>query len=211
MSHTLPPLQTPATRVIYITLLNTSQVSDEEKQTIAWISAKLGEKSWQDALIIFTDAHAVKPARNFASILKQRTDMLRTTIAAQASWDIASSIATVTINAPEDPLTTCQQWLQEHHTPRVASTYLLILTGTREIIALPVTPHDTHEQQQSSTEHILAMIPFSSHCYRAMIGFYLSSVPLAAVGLFVAGILGYEIAMLINMLFWMMIHFLEIV
>src|SRR5579871_3926477 len=89
------PLQAQATRVIYITQLTMSQVSDEEKETIAWISARLGEKSWQDALIIFTDGYAVKPTRKFATILKKRTDMLRIAIAAQAGWDNASTIATM--------------------------------------------------------------------------------------------------------------------
>src|SRR5579883_2500746 len=97
--HTQPatsivPHQAQATRIIYITQLNMSQISGEEKETIAWINARLGEKSWQDALIIFTDAHRVKPSRKFASILKKRTDMLHTEIAIHAGWDIASGIAT---------------------------------------------------------------------------------------------------------------------
>ena len=203
-------LQAQTTREIYVTQFNISHVSDEEKETIAWISTKLGEKSWQDALIIFTDVQSVKPARKLASVLKKRSDMLRTAIATHAGWDIASDIATSTINAPKEPLIASQKWLQESLTLHEACTYLLILRGTREIITLPVTPHDTDEPQ-SSPEQVLTMLPFPTRCYRAFIGFYLSSVLFAAVGLFVDGILGYEIAMLINMLFWMVIHFLDIV
>jgi hypothetical protein len=202
------PLRAQVIRVIYVTQLNTSQVSDEEKETIAWISARLGEKSWQDALIIFTDGHTVKPARKFATILKKRTDMLRIAIAARASWDIASSTTTMTINAPKDPLSVCQRWLQECLPLREACTYLLIQGGTKKIIALPVEPRSS--QQHPCPQQVLDLLPVPRHCARAFVCFYLCIAPVTATGLFVAGILGYEIAMLINMIVWMIISFLDI-
>jgi hypothetical protein len=202
------PLQVQATRVIYVTQLNTSHVSDEEKETIAWISARLGEKSWQDVLIIFTDAHMVKPTRKFASILKKRTDMLRTAIATHAGWDIASGIATRTLSAPDEPLMACQQWLQECLTIREACTYLLILVGTREIVTLPVEPGST--ERHPCPQKVLSMLPVPRHCARAFVCFYFSLVPVSAMGLFVAGIVGYATAMLINMIVWAIISFLDI-
>ncbi|HZR44016.1 MAG TPA: hypothetical protein VFB12_28135 [Ktedonobacteraceae bacterium] len=203
------PLQTQATRIIYVTQLNVFQVSDEEKETLAWISARLGEKSWQDALIIFTDAHRVKPARKFASILKKRTDMLHTAIAIHAGWDIASRIASRTLSAPEEPLVACQQWLQECLTIHEACTYLLILVGTREIVTLLVEPGNTAERSPCP-QKVLSMLPVPRHCARAFVCFYFSLVPVSAMGLFVDGIAGYVVAMLINMIIWATISFLDI-
>lgn len=205
-SIALPQMQ--ATRVIYVTRLNASQVSDEEKETIAWINTRLGEKSWQDALIIFTDAHRVKPTRKFASILKKRTDMLHTTIATHAGWDIASGIATRTLSAPDEPLVACQQWLQECLTIQEACTYLLILVGTREIITLPVEPAGA--ERSPCPQKVLSMLPVPRHCARAFVCFYFSLVPVSAMGLFVDGIVGYAVAMLINMAVWATISFLDI-
>lgn len=202
------PHQAQAIRIIYITQLNAFQISDEEKETIAWINARLGEKSWQDALIIFTDAHRVRPARKFSSILKKRTDMLHTTIATHAGWDIASGIATRTLSAPEEPLTACQQWLQECLTIHEACTYLLILVGTREIVTLPVEPASA--ERSPCPQKVLSMLPVPRHCARAFVCFYFSLVPVSAMGLFVDGIVGYAVAMLINMAVWAIISFLDI-
>src|SRR5690242_10125897 len=122
--------QVQGTRVIYITHLTKQPISDEEKQTLLWITKHLGENAWKDALIIFIDAHTMKPLWNLASVLKQRSDMLRVAIATNVGWDIASSIVTITIDGRENPLVDTQKWL-EKYSP-FASTYHLILAGTQE-------------------------------------------------------------------------------
>src|SRR5206468_12600496 len=116
--------QVQGTRVIYITHLTKQLISDEEKQTLVWISKHLGENAWRDALIVFIDTHMKKPLWNLASVLKKRSDMLRLAIATDVGWDIASSIVTIVIDGRENPLADCQKWVEKYST--LASTYQLI-------------------------------------------------------------------------------------
>ena len=204
----LSPFQAQSTRLIYITQLSGSQISDEEKEMITWINEQIGERSWQGALFIFTDGDTVKPARRLSTVLKKRADMLRVAISEQTDWDIASSTSAITVNAPEDPLTTCREWLEGCLPVYASCTYLLILMGTREVFTLTIEPQSI--EQHPCPQKALDLLPTSHHCTKAFLCFYFCIAPVAAIGLFTAGIVGCEIAILINIIVWMAISFLDI-
>jgi hypothetical protein len=194
--------QVPGTRIIYITPLNIHLISEEEKRTLAWISAQLGEKSWKDAIIIFIHEQRTRRTWNRAAMLKRRSDTLRLAIAAHVGWDIASSVVTIIIDAPENPLTESQRWLKQYSP--FASTYHLIQTGTRKITPLSVTP-------PQPPCHSAQVIPFYPPRYALIfIYFYLSCAPIGTFGMFVAGITGYFIALLLTLLLWMLLTILRV-
>src|SRR3954462_7013422 len=116
-------VQVPGTRIMYITPLHIHPISEEEKRTLAWISTQSGGKAWKDAIIIFNERRT-RRIWNRAAMLKRRSDMLRLVIAAHVGWDIASSIITIIIDAPENPLTDSQRWLKQYSP--FSSTYHLI-------------------------------------------------------------------------------------
>jgi hypothetical protein len=191
------------TRLIYIAHLTNQPISEDEKQTLLWVSTHLGENAWKDGLIIFINAHTLKPIWNLASVLKKRSDMLRLAIATSAGWDIASSIVTIVIDGRENPLTDARKWLEKYTT--LSSAYHLILEGTSEAILLSVVP-----QQQCSPEKTWTVLSIFPCNPKILACFYLLGVPLSAVGLFIGGIVGYEIAILSNILLWIVVSVLRI-
>ncbi len=185
--------QVPGARIIYITSLTIPLISEEERQTLAWISGQLGEKSWQDAIIIFVHERRTKRAWNLAAMQKRRSDMLRLAIAAHVGWDIASSIVTIIIDAPEDPLTDSQRWLKQYSP--FTSTYHLIQTGSRKITPLTVVPADPPCLHSGPAQ----IIPLYPRYAIIFICFYLSCAPIGTLGMFIAGISGYFIALLLTL------------
>lgn len=191
--------QVPGTRIIYITPLHIHPISEEEKRTLAWISAQLGEKSWKDAIIIFSHERRIRRVWNRAAMLKRRSDTLRLAVAAHVGWDIASSIVTIIIDAQENPLTDSQRWLKQYSP--FASTYHLIQNGTREIISLTVTPSQTpYPSEQTRSTPLLPPRYLITFIY-----FYLSSAPISTLGMFIAGISGYLIAFFLTLLIWVLL------
>lgn len=196
--------QVQGTRIIYITHLTNQAITDEEEQqTIAWINTHSGEKAWQDALIVFIDAHRRKPHWNRAAVLKQRSDALRQAIAIHADWDIASSIVTMIIDGHEDPLKDCQGWLERYTTS--PGTYHLILAGTSEMIPHQVVPQPQRRPDKIKT--VLYLFPCNP---RILALFYLLSVPLSVIGLVIGGIVGYGVAIASNIVLWIVISILRI-
>jgi hypothetical protein len=190
--------QVPGTRIIYITPLHIHPISEEEKRTLAWISTQSGGKAWKDAIIIFNERRT-RRIWNRAAMLKRRSDMLRLVIAAHVGWDIASSIITIIIDAPENPLTDSQRWLKQYSP--FSSTYHLIQSGTSEIIPLTVTPSQPpYRSEQTQSMPLLPPRYFITFIY-----FYLSSAPIGTFGMFIAGISGYLIAFFITLLLWMLL------
>jgi hypothetical protein len=197
--------QVPGTRIIYITPLNLHPSSEEEKQTLAWISTQLGEKSWKDAIIIFIHEQRTRRTRNLAPVLKRRSDMLRLAIAAHVGWDVASSIITIIIDASENPLADSQRWLKQY--APFASTYHLIETGTREMTPLTVIP----PQPPCYSGQIQTTPLYLPRYTIIFIYFYLSCAPIGTLGMFVAGISGYLIALILTLLLWMFMAIFRIV
>jgi hypothetical protein len=196
--------QVPGTRIIYITPLHIHPTSEEEKRTLAWISAQLGEKAWKDAIIIFSHERRMRRVWNRAAMLKRRSDTLRLAIAAHVGWDIASSIVTIIIDAQENPLSDSQRWLKQYSP--FASTYHLIQSGAREIIPLTIIPSQPpcpSEQRQSTP-----LLP--PRYFITFIYFYLSSAPISTLGMFIAGISGYLITLFLTLLLWMLLTILRV-
>ncbi|GHO92732.1 hypothetical protein KSF_027800 [Reticulibacter mediterranei] len=195
--------QVPGTRIIYITPLHIHPISEEEKRTLAWITTQLGEKAWKNAIIIFIHERRTRRVWNLAAMLKRRSDILRLAIAAHVGWDIASSIVTIIVNAPENPLTDSQLWLKQYSP--FASTYHLIESGTREMIPLTVTPSQPpcpSEQTQSTP-----LLP--PHYFITFIYFYLSCALIGTFGMFITGISGYLITFILTLLLWMLLTILR--
>jgi predicted GTPase len=98
----------------FVTKLNETRVTGDEKRGIQLISDAFGEKVWQHAIIVFTFAGA-EPAR-YAEALAKRTELIRKQIAKDTSDAIAQSVPSVAVDNLNLTTPDGQEWMGELYT-----------------------------------------------------------------------------------------------
>lgn len=189
------------TRLIYVTLLYEQNVSIDEQNTVQWLTTRLGERSWSHALIVFT--HPYEAPRKFAETLQKRSALLRAEIAKHTGWDIATSITTMALANLNTLALDNLQWLPEHYSPQGAASYLFVTAAYKD--AIPSEPQLTFNLRKipdTISSNTLSDLP---DYMATLAGFYLSSAPVAAAGMLVAGTMGCGVAFIGNAVIWTLI------
>jgi len=96
----------------FVTRLDETRVSSDEKRGIRLISEALGERIWTNSVIIFTFANSVDPQR-YQEALQKRTELIRKEIAKHTSPNIASQIPSLPVENTSKTTSDGKDWLGE--------------------------------------------------------------------------------------------------
>ena len=97
--------------LLFITELDATRVSSDERRGIQMLTEALGASVWENALLVFTRADKVE-AKEFEADLKERTGLLRETIAAYAPLH-AAYIPALAVSNTSEKLPNGKPWLSE--------------------------------------------------------------------------------------------------
>ena len=96
----------------FVTRLDETRVSADEKRGIRLISEALGEKIWTNSVIIFTFVNSVDPSR-FQEALQKRTELIRKEISKHTSPNIAEQIPSLPVENTSKTTSDGKDWLGE--------------------------------------------------------------------------------------------------
>lgn len=96
----------------FVTRLDETRVSSDEKRGIRLISEALGEKIWANSVIIFTFANSVDPSR-FQEALQRRTELIHKEISKHTSPNIAQQIPSLPVENTSKTTSDGKDWLGE--------------------------------------------------------------------------------------------------
>ena len=116
--------------VWFVTRLDETRVSGDEKRGIQMLSKALGPGVWDHAIIVFTFAGKVPPER-FKEALSHRTRLIREEIGKYAGPGVAESIPSVAVDNTQEYTHDGRQWL--------GRLYLQILKRVERKSAQPFT------------------------------------------------------------------------
>ncbi|WP_020655818.1 GTPase [Massilia niastensis] len=97
--------------LLFITELDATRVSSDERRGIQMLTEALGASVWENALLVFTRADKVE-AKEFEADFKERTGLLRETIAAYAPLH-AAYIPALAVSNTSEKLPNGKPWLSE--------------------------------------------------------------------------------------------------
>jgi hypothetical protein len=199
--------------VCLVVQLAKSQVSEDERKAIRRYTRVFGVQSWSYTFIILSYAKGIKPSSNFATLLRERSNELRYEIAKYVGWDIASAVHIVAAQDFKTLMSEYPAWLVEQYSAieqttefsRTASFFFAlpedaVLPGT---LLPPDVSHVNDDVQPQSSPDIDTIglpnyvISLSCIC--------VTSGPLAALGIIIAGPLGCSIALLANLILWVVL------
>jgi len=188
-----------------------SQVSEDERNVIRRYTKAFGMQFWLNTLIVLAYTKNVKPSSNFATILRDRSNGLRSEIAKYVGWDIASEVHIMAAQDLKTIMSEYPAWLVKHYSIIEQTTdfshtaYFFFplpenafLPG---ILRSPGTEH-VNDPLRSPYDASTARLPnyvLSLSCL------CLTSGPFAALGIIIAGPLGCSIALIVNLLLWVAI------
>ncbi|MEW6492749.1 MAG: GTPase [Cyanobacteriota bacterium] len=96
----------------FISRLDETRVTNDEKRGIKLISEALGSKVWERAVIIFTFANN-KDASNYPIALQKRTELIRKEIAKYVEAEIANNVPSVAVDNKSETTPDGEKWLGE--------------------------------------------------------------------------------------------------
>ena len=99
----------------FVTRLDETRVSSDEKRGIKLISEALGSDVWKHAIIIFTFAGKVELAK-FPEAYGKRTELIRNEIAKHTTNKIASDIPSVAVDNGSKTIPDGSEWLGDLYT-----------------------------------------------------------------------------------------------
>jgi predicted GTPase len=99
----------------FVSRLDETRVTSDEKRGIRLISEKFGKKIWEYAVIVFTFANSV-PTSRYQEALDKRTELIRREIANYVGEDVASQIPSVAVDNHNETTPDGKQWLGEFFT-----------------------------------------------------------------------------------------------
>jgi len=99
----------------FVTRLDDSRVSSDEKRGIALITQAFGPKVWTRAVLVFTFAGNVHPER-YAEALQRRAELIRGEVAQHAGEKSAATIPAVAADNQADTTPDGHPWLGELYT-----------------------------------------------------------------------------------------------
>jgi GTPase SAR1 family protein len=130
---------------LYVTRLDETRVTGDEKRGIKVITEALGQKIWKHSVIVFTWANSPKTStpEKYKEVLEKRTNLIRKEIEKYAGVEIASDIPSVAIDNMTKTNPDGEEWLGEFYTQvfeRIAEQGVLpFFLATVERIVSPET------------------------------------------------------------------------
>jgi hypothetical protein len=99
----------------FVTRLDDTRVTRDEKDGIRLISEAFGEEVWEQAIIVFTFAGNVPPEK-YRTALKERTRLIREEIAKYADTTVAKQIPSVAVDNTRPTTPDGKRWLNKLYT-----------------------------------------------------------------------------------------------
>jgi predicted GTPase len=99
----------------FVSRLDETRVTRDEKDGIKLISEAFGEEIWQKAIIVFTFAGNVTPEK-YRTALKERTRLIRQEITKYAGTAIAENIPSVAVDNTQPTTPDKKKWLNKLYT-----------------------------------------------------------------------------------------------
>lgn len=99
----------------FVSRLDETRVSRDEKQGIKLISKAFGKKAWDCSVIVFTFANSV-PVSEYKEAVDKRTELIRREIAKYVGEDIANQIPSIAVDNQTDTTPDGKKWLGEFFT-----------------------------------------------------------------------------------------------
>ena len=99
----------------FVSRLDETRVTSDEKRGIKLISDALGSKVWEHAVIIFTFANN-KDASSYPVALQKRTELIQKEIAKHAGAEIANHVPSVAVDNKSETTPDEEKWLGELYT-----------------------------------------------------------------------------------------------
>lgn len=99
----------------FVTRLDDSRVSGDEKRGIRMITEAFGPRVWERAVLVFTFANNV-PAERFADALARRAELIRREVAQYAGAETAAALPAVATDNLSETTPDGEPWLGELYT-----------------------------------------------------------------------------------------------
>jgi predicted GTPase len=99
----------------FVSRLDETRVTSDEKRGIKLISDALGSKVWEHAVIVFTFANN-KDASSYAVALQKRTELIQKEIAKHVGVEIANNVPSVAVDNKSETTPDEEKWLGELYT-----------------------------------------------------------------------------------------------
>jgi GTPase SAR1 family protein len=139
----------------FVTRLDDTRVSSDEKRAIEIISEALGQDIWKRAIIIFTFANNIEKDR-YDEAIKKRTELVRAEIARWANSSIAETIPSVAVDNKSRKTPDEEQWLGILYTKVFSlisdSGFLPFLMATEK--RLKIIPKNKNHKKQSYMKNL---------------------------------------------------------
>jgi len=218
MSHDPPLLKTcieeikdaisPIHCIWFTARLNETTLHQDEQNVIHWITTILGEQAWNYAILVLTHANTIKDAWKRADMMKKRSENIRAEISVYTGWDIAANITSVPVTALDDIMLDGKKWLPELYEQIMRRSNLkgiALLAST----ASSISPTADQPGQEGATQEN-KVAPTFTYSWLTATRCYISSAFVGAVGMILYGPRGFIIALLGNLVFWLLLRFLRI-
>jgi small GTP-binding protein len=99
----------------FVSQLNDTRVTSDEKRVIKRLSKAFGKKVWECSVIVFTYANSVT-ASEYEETLKIRTELIRKEIAKYVEEDTANQIPSIAVDNKSETTPDGKKWLGEFFT-----------------------------------------------------------------------------------------------
>ena len=187
--------------------LNETTLHQDEQNVIHWITTILGEQAWNYAILVLTHANTIKDAWKRADMMKKRSENIRAEISVYTGWDIAANITSVPVTALDDIMLDGKKWLPELYEQIMRRSNLKGITLLAST-ASSVSPEAGAPGQEATQENKVAHT--FTHSWIMATRCYISSAFVGAVGMILYGPRGFIIGLIGNLVFWLLLRFLQI-
>lgn len=187
--------------------LNETTLHKDEQNVIHWITTILGEQAWNYAILVLTHANTIKDAWNRADMMKKRSEIIRAEISLYTGWDIAANITSVPVTALDDIMLDGKKWLPELQEQIMRRSNLKGMTLLASATS-PVSPEADQAALETTQEKKVGYT--FTHSWLTVTWCYISSALVGAVGMILYGPRGFVIGLVGNLVFWMLLRFLQI-
>jgi hypothetical protein len=209
-------LQGKVKKTYYVCLvvqLAKGPLNEDEQNAIKRYTRGLGVQSWLHTFILLSYSKSIKPNTNFAAILRERSNALRYEIAKYAGWDIASAVPIIATHDFKTVMSEYPAWLVEQYA--IIEQTAEISRNTSFFFALPEdailpgvlpSPDSSHLNDDVLPRSAPYMSTASLPRYVIILScLCVTSGPLAALGIIIAGPVGCSVALLANLILWAML------
>ena len=188
--------------------LHETTLHQDEQNVIHWITTILGEQAWNYAILVLTHANTIKDAWKRADMMKKRSENIRAEISVYTGWDIAANITSVPVTALDDIMLDGKKWLPELYEQIMRRSNLKGITLLASTTSSVSTEAD-HPGQGATKPQENKLTHAFAHSWSTATWCYISSAFVGAVGMLLYGPRGFIIGLIGNLVFWMLLRFLQ--